>query len=1423
MAAEGGERGAARRACVRDVEVDLQPYDELAAVAGLPAYCELALDDGLLEAASRSVDGAPDPAELLRFHIPGSPRLRSDAPDALRAQPLSLSQEPALAELERIQREEAERRAAVAAQADADAAAATGSPPPRDPLAQGSEAAGVPSGSRRTRGRNDNSAAPNAGINSQNEDEEAKVASRNQLLLHMRQNSKYSKFETFVRTIAQAAAQHASRCVDVSHEELEALSAGFERRAIRFLEKASARERAATGSEREDRRKVTRAWLNLVRRDIPRAQRDICNAWQARRSEASDVAHKCMEDVEAKAQRTAQYLNETSSRVQRLAKEVVSLARRGNSELEDTKRSDEQRASERRKRDEDEREKKRQEQRLNFLLTQTELYSHFMASKVSESEMTRLKENGQQPSSLATATADEDPEQAKIRKQATEKAANAAMDAQRATQQFDEMSRQIRNAGEPANAAGATNDSMLAPSSMPKSSDVKQPQMMKATLKEYQLTGMQWLVNLYEQGINGILADEMGLGKTIQAIALLGYLAEEKSTWGPFIVIAPSSTLSNWIDELERFAPQLTAQPYWGSLEDRQVLRKNLQNSKLHSKDNAAFHVLVTSYEILAKDEKYFRRITWHFMVLDEAQAIKSSQSQRWKMLLSFQCRNRLLLTGTPVQNNMQELWALLHFIMPTLFDSQEHFSNWFSKGVEGSVIDGQALNEHQLQRLHQVLKPFMLRRVKADVESQMANKEEKVVECKLSSHQDALYEAIRDEISLAGLLSGKMTGSNNSGTLMNAVMQLRKVCNHPELFERNEQLSSFVFKSTLPELQPGRGGVDMVPFNHHAELQFSLPKLLWRDGLVAWPSSNSLAANALKESIVRNRFSVFSRNNLRREMLPNLSESSKFGSSGALGFFRLFGLQPAEVSDLAAAEPLDTLAIWKELRTAAGRRRNLLSIRTASDEQECPAMDDRLMLHMPSAGERCDILWEPDWCNAALEEGPLIQSYETRLFRNIALLRRLQACIFRARAQPVELVVSDQIFARWQRSAHAIAHEDWLLFSGCSFPPPDQSTSRPSTRRVLQCWKPPLMRAQLYVTGYAPPLQKYSLAQSLGESGKMQELDRLLLQLRARGSRALLFCQMVRMMDILEDYLSFRRLRYLRLDGSTSLAERRNMVHQFQNSDAIFVFLLSTRAGGQGINLTAADSVIFYESDWNPTLDMQAMDRAHRLGQDKNVTVYRFMCKNTIEEQIIKRASQKNTVQQLVMSSKQEVGSQPEEMASLLKQDISNRPSHLRPAVGQRLGSLNLRGKRTSVLEAQAEDDVDTTAGGARGDDASVSGLKQDATTEASEQQQRKRRRSGKDSQFEGLQGGEKNALARARSKRPRASASLEEKGNVDADEAGDANGHSRSQYNAVSKRKRNHQQSDAEEPNKLYRANESKRGRPKKQPESTPAQSNG
>ncbi|CAL8317883.1 unnamed protein product [Boreogadus saida] len=152
-------------------------------------------------------------------------------------------------------------------------------------------------------------------------------------------------------------------------------------------------------------------------------------------------------------------------------------------------------------------------------------------------------------------------------------------------------------------------------------------------------------------------------------------------------------------------------------------------------------------------------------------------------------------------------------------------------------------------------------------------------------------------------------------------------------------------------------------------------------------------------------------------------------------------------------------------------------------------------------------------------------------------------------------------------------------------------------------------------------------------ESGKLQTLDILLCRLKTQGHRVLIYSQMTRMIDLLEEYMVYRKHTYMRLDGSSKISERRDMVADFQSRTDIFVFLLSTRAGGLGINLTAADTVIFYDSDWNPTVDQQAMDRAHRLGQTKQVTVYRLICQGSIEERILQRAKEKSEIQRVVIS----------------------------------------------------------------------------------------------------------------------------------------------------------------------------------------------
>lgn len=203
----------------------------------------------------------------------------------------------------------------------------------------------------------------------------------------------------------------------------------------------------------------------------------------------------------------------------------------------------------------------------------------------------------------------------------------------------------------------------------------------------------------------------------------MAYLAEHHNIWGPFLVVAPASTLHNWQQELTKFAPALKVLPYWGNVKDRTILRKFWNRKSLRYDQNAPFHVLITSYQLIVTDEQYFGKVKWQYMVLDEAQAIKSSASARWKILLGLNCRNRLLLTGTPIQNSMQELWALLHFIMPSLFDSHNEFSDWFSKDIEGNADKSGGMNEHQLRRLHMILKPFMLRRIKKNVQNELADK----------------------------------------------------------------------------------------------------------------------------------------------------------------------------------------------------------------------------------------------------------------------------------------------------------------------------------------------------------------------------------------------------------------------------------------------------------------------------------------------------------------------------------------------------------------------------------------------------------------------------------------------------------------------------------------------------------------------------
>lgn len=292
-------------------------------------------------------------------------------------------------------------------------------------------------------------------------------------------------------------------------------------------------------------------------------------------------------------------------------------------------------------------------------------------------------------------------------------------------------------------------EAAVVPDNAPDDMAIKQPHLLKnCTLKPYQLEGLNWLITLYENGLNGILADEMGLGKTVQSIALLAFIYE-MDTKGPFLVTAPLSTLDNWMNEFGKFAPDLPVLKYYGAngYKERSTKLKNF------FKQNGGTGIIITSYEIILRDTDLIMSQNWKFLIVDEGHRLKNVNCRLIKELKKINTSNRLLLTGTPLQNNLTELWSLLNFIMPDIFADFEIFNRWFDFDSLnlGSGANSEALNKlinDELQKnlisnLHTILKPFLLRRLKKVV---LANilppKREYIINCSMTPAQKKFYKA---------------------------------------------------------------------------------------------------------------------------------------------------------------------------------------------------------------------------------------------------------------------------------------------------------------------------------------------------------------------------------------------------------------------------------------------------------------------------------------------------------------------------------------------------------------------------------------------------------------------------------------------------------------------------------------------------------
>lgn len=242
-------------------------------------------------------------------------------------------------------------------------------------------------------------------------------------------------------------------------------------------------------------------------------------------------------------------------------------------------------------------------------------------------------------------------------------------------------------------------------------------------LKDYQMVGLNWLISLYELGINGILADQMGLGKTIQTIAFLAFLKEKKKVAGPHLIVGPNTTIGNWYNEIRKWLPSARVVKLYARKEYRE---ETFANELIKGK----FDICVASYEAINLCIAQLKKFEWYYLIVDEAHRLKNELSHLSQNLRKFPTNLKLLITGTPLQNNLHELWSLLNFLLPDLFESSELFDDWFEgskndKDGQATVEEQEAKNLEIINSLHRILKPFILRRTKDDMIKTLPPKKE--------------------------------------------------------------------------------------------------------------------------------------------------------------------------------------------------------------------------------------------------------------------------------------------------------------------------------------------------------------------------------------------------------------------------------------------------------------------------------------------------------------------------------------------------------------------------------------------------------------------------------------------------------------------------------------------------------------------------
>ena len=707
------------------------------------------------------------------------------------------------------------------------------------------------------------------------------------------------------------------------------------------------------------------------------------------------------------------------------------------------------------------------------------------------------------------------------------------------------------------------------------------PFLLRGTLREYQHDGLDWLAGQYAANTNGILADEMGLGKTIQTIALLAHLACEHEVWGPHLVIVPTSVMLNWEMEFKKWCPGFKILTYYGTQEER-------KRKRLGWRSEDAWNVCITSYQLVIQDQQVFKRRRWHYMILDEAHNIKNFQSQRWQTMLTFNTRARLLLTGTPLQNNLTELWSLLYFLAPPDmaasdgkpggFTNLKDFQDWFKKPSDQILEHGRDQMDDEsraiIAKLHQVLRPYLLRRLKADVEKQMPGKYEHVEFCRLSKRQRELYDSFLSREDTRGTLA-----SGNYLSIINCLMQLRKVCNHPDLFLDRPIMTSF-------------------PMEKSAITDFEIKELLVRRRLLSEDPMTKASLkflNLVPADHERLSEAVTARSamlNAQRKLM-DLREAQRARAQNALT-----NLDPSTAkSNLVYLESASRWGRFEEL-------------------QHCVYLNALRRQQKPIYGTQLVELLTFGVNDRPLQPQPKRRNHMLTWLHNNS--PTLTAMVPTITSRSLELKTTIQKFACV--TPPVIARDMTSLV----LTPKGVNTFRNGVRDSNT---DPFHEARMRLSIQFPDKRLLQY-----DCGKLQTLAKLLRKLQAGGHRALIFTQMTKVLDILEQFLNIHGHKYLRLDGSTKIEQRQILTDRFNNDTRILAFILSSRSGGLGINLTGADTVIFYDLDWNPAMDKQCQDRCHRIGQTRDVHIYRLVSEHTIEANILRKANQKRMLDDVVI-----------------------------------------------------------------------------------------------------------------------------------------------------------------------------------------------